>query len=88
MIETNIAQWGNSRAVRIPESIMKSSGFALGERVVITTTANRIIISRSEDGQKKLSAAGILHKYSDPSLRAKEKTAFADGVTGKYGKTC
>lgn len=43
-METVIRKWGNSAAVRLPSSAMKSASFNMEQPVLITATKGRIVI--------------------------------------------
>ena len=43
-METVIRKWGNSAAVRLPSSAMKSASFDMEQPVLITATKGRIVI--------------------------------------------
>lgn len=43
-METVIRKWGNSAAVRLPNSAMKSASFDMEQPVLITATKGRIVI--------------------------------------------
>lgn len=42
-VATNIASWGNSEAVRIPKSLLRSVGLSAGDSVRIATTERGVI---------------------------------------------
>jgi len=46
MLETKIAKWGNSPAVRIPVAALKEAHFDLGMPVRMSITEERIVIER------------------------------------------
>ena len=82
---TQIAQWGNSAAVRIPEKILKETGISKGDNVEITSVAGSIIIRKKAEEKKSLKAAGMLSEYSNPELRKLEKNAWKKAAVRKYG---
>ena len=82
---TQIAKWGNSSAVRIPENILRETGITKGDNVEITSVAGAIIIRKKAEEKKSLKAAGMLSEYSDPELRKLEKDAWKKAAVRKYG---
>jgi antitoxin MazE len=44
MSTVRISKWGNSSAVRIPKTMMKELGLALGQKVKLTVVDGRIIL--------------------------------------------
>ena len=82
---TQIAKWGNSSAVRIPENILKETGISKGDNVEIISLAGSIIIRKKPGGKKSLKAAGMLSEYSNPELRKLEKDAWKNAAVRKYG---
>lgn len=85
MYGTRLAQWGNSSAVRIPETILSETGITKGDNLEITSVAGSIIIRKKPEGKKTLKAAGMLAEYSDPELRKLEKNAWEKAAVRKYG---
>ena len=85
MYGTQIAQWGNSSAVRIPEKILSETGISKGDNVEIASVAGSIIIRKKAERKKLLKAAGMLSEYSNPELRKLEKDAWKKAAVRKYG---
>jgi antitoxin MazE len=48
MLETKIAKWGNSPAVRIPVAALKEAHFDLGMQVRVIISEERIVIEKAK----------------------------------------
>ena len=83
MYGTQIAKWGDSLVVRIPEKIISDTGIVEGDDVEVTAVAGSIIIRKRSDGDIK--AAGMLAGSSNPELRKLEKGAWKKAAVEKYG---
>jgi antitoxin MazE len=53
-MESVIRKWGNSAAVRLPSSAMKSADFDVEQPVLITATRGRIVIEPATQADYKL----------------------------------
>ncbi len=85
MYGTQIAKWGDSLVVRIPEKILSDTGIVEGDDVEVTAVAGSIIIRKRPDGDKTLKSAGMLAGSSNPELRKPEKGAWKKAAVEKYG---
>ena len=59
MYSTQIAQWGNSSAIRIPEIILRETGLTKGDSIEIISASGSIIIRKKTAEKKSLKAAGM-----------------------------
>src|SRR3989344_2337942 len=55
MLKTQVSKWGNSAAVRIPESVVRETGLVPGKSVSITYNRNAIMIAEVKDVPLSLS---------------------------------
>ena len=45
-MEVQIKEWGNSRGIRFPKSVLQEAGFALDESLTVEVEKGKIILSR------------------------------------------
>lgn len=53
-METQIKQWGNSAAIRIPASILSDTHLAINSPINIEVKGNRIVIEPANKAAKRL----------------------------------
>lgn len=63
MYQTQIQNWGNSQAVRLPKIILESANFTLNEKVEVQVVDGNIIIKRAKPQTFKELIAGFDGKY-------------------------
>ena len=66
-MSVNIAQWGNSLAVRIPSKIANQTGLRLGEKVNFLVNDDLSVTIQPVKTQKK-NLADLLAKITDDNL--------------------
>ena len=52
MITAKVTMWGNSHALRIPSSIIKSLGISCNDKVYLETSEDRIVITKTPTPKK------------------------------------
>ena len=74
-MNASVRTWGNSRAIRIPASVMAAMGLRLDSRVDVRAEAGRIVIEPIADDREFHSAlAATLGEWSG----AEDEAAWAD----------
>lgn len=73
-MQTNITQWGNSLAIRIPKPFAQQAGISNGEQVELSVTDDQIIIRKP-----KYSLTELLKTVSSHNIHKEEDTGLPVG---------
>ena len=65
-MEIRLQKWGNSLGIRIPSSILKTLNLKQGDKIIINTEEEKIIITKSKN--PKISLAERFKKYHGKNL--------------------
>ena len=76
-MKTKIKKWGNSLAVRIPQSLVKEAHVAYGTPVDLTVEDNRIVIEA--EAQPEYSLDDLVEGIDDDNVHAEVNTGAAVG---------
>lgn len=76
-METRIGKWGNSLAVRIPQSVASQVGLSLNAAVELTPRGEKLVISVLERPVAELDA--LLARVTDDNLHGEVETGPSVG---------
>lgn len=76
-METRIGKWGNSLAVRIPQSVASQVGLSLNTAVELTPRGEKLVISLLERPVADLDA--LLARVTDDNLHGEVETGPSVG---------
>ncbi|MBR3898617.1 MAG: AbrB/MazE/SpoVT family DNA-binding domain-containing protein [Bacilli bacterium] len=65
-MEIRLQKWGNSLGIRIPSSILKTLNLKQGDKIIINTEEEKIIITKSKN--PKISLAERFKNYHGKNL--------------------
>ena len=76
-METRIGKWGNSLALRIPQSVAASMGITLNATVELTPRGEQLVISVLDPSPAKLD--DLLVRVTEDNLHGEVKTGSPVG---------
>ena len=67
-MSTKVQKWGNSLAVRIPESVIEDVGFKAGREVVVRSERDTVVISPKPAKKKRRTLAELVARIRPVNL--------------------